>query len=98
MHTETEPDINEQTIERYVPEHSGENFLPHLTVGMATLGDRTNIEDETFDPFPFSQPRSVSTNSATTALPPNTSQRGPRNHLPGDASMKRRMKADLAPV
>lgn len=62
VRTETEPDINAQTIdyiERYVPEHSGENFLPHITVGMATLSDLTNIEDEPFDPLPFS-PTSIS--------------------------------------
>lgn len=62
VRTETEPDINEQTIdyiERYVPEHSGENFLAHITVGMATLGDLTKIEDEPFDPLPFS-PASIS--------------------------------------
>lgn len=56
VRTETEPDINEQTIdyiEHYVPEHSGENFLAHITVGMSKLSDLMKIEAETFDPLPF---------------------------------------------
>lgn len=57
VRTETEPDINEQTVDyvdRYVPEHSGANFLAHITVGMARLSDLTTIEAEPFDPLSFS--------------------------------------------
>lgn len=57
VRTEIEPDINEQTIhyiENYVPEHSGENYLAHVSVGLAKLSDLTTIEAESFEPLPFS--------------------------------------------
>ncbi|MGW3820445.1 hypothetical protein [Streptomyces sp. NPDC005046] len=55
--TDAEPDINAPTltyIENYVPDHSGENYLPHVTVGLATLTDLDTIEAEPFDPLTFS--------------------------------------------
>ena len=57
VRTDAEPDINDQTIayiEKYVPEHSGENFIAHVTVGLAKLDDLAEIEAESFDTFTFS--------------------------------------------
>lgn len=57
VRTEAEPDINDTTvkyIEEYVPAHSGANYLAHVTVGLATLGDLATIEAEPFDTFTFS--------------------------------------------
>ena len=57
VRTDAEPDINDQTvgyIERYVPDHSGANFLAHVTVGLAKLDDLARIEAEPFDEFDFS--------------------------------------------
>ena len=57
MHTEAEPDINQETIdyiERYVPERSGENYHPHVTVGLAKLDDLETIEAEPFEKLAFS--------------------------------------------
>lgn len=51
-----EPDINQDTIdyvERYIPDHSGANYLAHVTVGEATLDDLTNLEAQPFEPFTF---------------------------------------------
>jgi len=56
VRTAAEPDINDKTIdyiENYVPEHSGENFLAHVTVGLAKLEDLAKIEAEPFDTFTF---------------------------------------------
>ena len=36
------------------PEHSGENFIAHVTVGLAKLDDLAEIEAESFDTFTFS--------------------------------------------
>jgi hypothetical protein len=55
--TDAEPDINQDTIdyiERYVPDHSGEHFLAHVTVGLATLDDLKGIEAEPFERLTFS--------------------------------------------
>lgn len=49
VRTDAEPDINQPTltyIENYVPEHSGANFLAHVTVGLCTTDDLTTIEAE----------------------------------------------------
>ena len=57
VRTEAEPGINQQTIdyiEHYVPEHSGKNYLAHVTVGLAKLDDLATIEAETFEPLTFS--------------------------------------------
>ncbi|MER8183885.1 hypothetical protein [Kitasatospora sp. NPDC094015] len=57
VRTDAEPDINTPTltyIENYVPDHSGENYLPHITVGLATLTDLTVFEAEPLDPLTFS--------------------------------------------
>jgi hypothetical protein len=57
VRTEADPDINTPTltyIENYVPEHSGENYIAHVTVGLATLTDLKSFEAEPFDPLTFS--------------------------------------------
>lgn len=57
VRTDAEPDINQDTIdyiEHYVPEHSGENYLAHITVGLAKLDDLEKIEAEPFDQLTFS--------------------------------------------
>jgi len=57
VRTEAEPDINQDTIdyiEHYVPDHSGENYLAHVTVGLAKLDDLEKIEAEPFDALAFS--------------------------------------------
>lgn len=56
VRTEAEPDINDETIrfiEEYVPQHSGENYVAHVTVGVATLGDLASFEAEPFEPLTF---------------------------------------------
>ena len=57
VRTEAEPEINQDTIdyiEHYVPDHSGANYLGHVTVGLATLDDLKTIEAEPFEPLTFS--------------------------------------------
>ncbi|WP_219933976.1 2'-5' RNA ligase family protein [Streptomyces sp. CG 926] len=57
VRTDAEPDINAATltyIENYVPDHSGENYLPHVTVGLATLSDLKTVEAEPPAPQAFS--------------------------------------------
>ncbi|MFK0013239.1 hypothetical protein [Streptomyces sp. NPDC091027] len=57
VRTEAEPDINAATltyIENYVPDHSGENYLPHITVGLATFTDLQTLEAEPSAPHTFS--------------------------------------------
>ncbi|MEV7585651.1 hypothetical protein ACIRUY_22340 [Streptomyces erythrochromogenes] len=57
VRTDAEPDINTPTltyIENYVPDHSGENYLPHVTVGLATIADLATIEAEPLEPLTFS--------------------------------------------
>ena len=57
VRTDAEPDINDATItyiENYVPEHSGANYVAHVTVGIAKLEDLTGIEAEPFEPLTFS--------------------------------------------
>ena len=54
--TPQEPDINQDTlhyIERYVPDHSGSNYIGHVTVGIAKLDFLTALEAEPFDEFAF---------------------------------------------
>ncbi|MEU8495981.1 hypothetical protein AB0C86_04430 [Streptomyces lavendulae] len=56
VRTDAEPDINTPTlayIENYVPDRSGENYLPHVTVGLATLTDLDTIEAEPLEPLTF---------------------------------------------
>jgi len=51
-----EPNINQDTIdyvERYIPDHSGANYLAHVTVGEAKLEDLTTLEAKPFEPFTF---------------------------------------------
>jgi hypothetical protein len=55
--TPQEPDVNEATInyvQRFVPEHSGKNYLPHATVGIAPIDYLKAMLTETFDAFTFS--------------------------------------------
>lgn len=52
----TEPAINADTltyVESDVPDHSGANFLAHVTVGQGKLDELTALEAEDFDPFTF---------------------------------------------
>jgi hypothetical protein len=54
--SEAEPDINEDTrtyVENYVPDHSGTNFMAHVTVGQGTLDDLAHFEADQFDGFEF---------------------------------------------
>ncbi len=54
--TAEEPEINDDTIayvERYVPDHSGENFIAHVTVGLAKLDFLSDLESKPFDAFAF---------------------------------------------
>lgn len=51
-----EPDINQDTlayVENYVPDHSGENFLAHVTIGTAEVGFLKDLESKPFDGFDF---------------------------------------------
>ena len=62
VRTDAEPEINDTTIdyiEHYVPAHSGQNYMAHVTVGLATLDDLSTIEAETFEPLTF-RPAGVS--------------------------------------
>ena len=55
--TPQEPDVNEASInyvQRFVPEHSGKNYLPHVTVGLAPVDYLNAMLAETFDAFTFS--------------------------------------------
>src|SRR4029077_16461859 len=54
VRTDAEPKINSATIdyiEHYVPAHSGQNYIAHVTVGLATLADLSTIEAESFEPL-----------------------------------------------
>jgi hypothetical protein len=54
--SEAEPDINADTltyVENYVPDHSGDNFLAHVTVGQGKLDDLSELEGEDFERFTF---------------------------------------------
>lgn len=54
--TPEEPEINTDTlsyVERYVPDHSGPNFVAHLTIGLAPLDYLIKKEAEPFDAFTF---------------------------------------------
>lgn len=49
-----EPDINQPTldwVEHYVPEHSGDTFSAHITVGLAKEADIAEIEGEPVEGF-----------------------------------------------
>jgi hypothetical protein len=55
--TPEEPDVNEATmhyVQVFVPEHSGKNYLPHVTVGLAPVDYLNTMLAETFDAFMFS--------------------------------------------
>lgn len=54
--SEAEPDINADTLTyvgNYVPDHSGDNFMAHVTVGQAKLADLADLEGKAFDRFTF---------------------------------------------
>jgi 2'-5' RNA ligase superfamily len=54
--TEDEPEINQDTItyiENYVPDHSGENYVAHVTVGLAKLDFLSDLESKPFEAFSF---------------------------------------------
>jgi len=49
-----EPDISQPTldyIEHYIPDHSGANYLAHITAGLAKISDLEAIEAEPVDDF-----------------------------------------------
>jgi hypothetical protein len=53
---EDDPDINETTlkwVEQFVPDQIGPKYIPHISLGFATLDDLKVIEAEPFDPFPI---------------------------------------------
>ena len=55
--TKEDPDINKPTIDyvaTYVPDGSGKNFKPHVTVGVAPPDDLKRMLDEKFESFTFS--------------------------------------------
>lgn len=57
VRTDAEPDINDKTIEfieNYVPQHSGKEYVAHVSVGIAKLDDLTTFEAEPFEPLTFS--------------------------------------------
>src|SRR5262245_3457262 len=59
--TPQEPTVNDDTlayVEHYVPDHSGTNFVAHLTVGVAPLAFLDAIEAEPFDGFTI-QPSAI---------------------------------------
>jgi hypothetical protein len=55
--TKEDPDINKQTIgyvEKFVPNETGKNFNPHVTIGLATEEYLKKMLDEEFESFTFS--------------------------------------------
>lgn len=57
VRTADEPDIDDATIEfieTYVPQHSGANYVAHVTVGLARLDDLAVLEAQPFRPLAFS--------------------------------------------
>jgi hypothetical protein len=55
--TPAEPDVNEATlnyVQLFVPEHSGKNYLTHVTVGLAPIDYLNPMLAEPFDAFTFS--------------------------------------------
>lgn len=54
---EEDPNINEaamEFVENYIPDHSGKNFVPHVTVGVNTIEALEKISNEPFTPLKFS--------------------------------------------
>ncbi len=55
--TPAEPDIHPGVIEyiaAFVPDHSGKNFLPHVTIGVGTKAFLDAMLAAPFEPFTFS--------------------------------------------
>jgi hypothetical protein len=55
--TAESPDINQPTIDyvnTYVPDHTGQNFNPHVTIGIASQDYLKKLLDEKFEAFTFS--------------------------------------------
>ena len=55
--TNEDPEINQPTIDyvaTFVPDASGENFNPHVTIGLAPQDYLTKMLKEKFEPFTFS--------------------------------------------
>jgi 2'-5' RNA ligase len=55
--TAEDPDINQPTIDyvtTYVPDRTGKNFNPHVTIGIATQDYLKKLLDEKFEAFTFS--------------------------------------------
>jgi hypothetical protein len=56
VRTAAEPEIGDETIafiEDYVPQHSGANYVAHVTVGLAAPEDLAVLEAAPFSPFTF---------------------------------------------
>ena len=54
--SEENPVINKATfdyVENFIPDHSGENFIPHITVGMNSLESLEKLINELFTPLKF---------------------------------------------
>ena len=55
--TTEDPAINQPTIDyvtTYVPDHTGKNFNPHVTIGVASQAYLKKMLGETFEAFTFS--------------------------------------------
>jgi len=55
--TAESPDINQPTIDyvtTYVPDHSGKDYNPHVTIGIASQDYLKKLLDEKFEAFTFS--------------------------------------------
>jgi hypothetical protein len=55
--TPAEPDINSSTldyVQAFVPASTGKNYVPHVTVGVASVAFVKTLEAEPFDAFTFS--------------------------------------------
>jgi hypothetical protein len=60
--TAESPDINQPTIDyvtTYVPDHTGKNFNPHVTIGIASQDYLKKLLDEKFEAFTFLAGRGV---------------------------------------
>ena len=55
--SEDDPNINDSTleyIENFIPDHSGSNFIPHITVGIKGMESLEKLVNEPFTPIIFS--------------------------------------------
>jgi 2'-5' RNA ligase len=60
--TTEDPDINQPTIDyvaHYVPDSTGKNFKPHVTIGLAPPDYLSRMLEEKFEAFTFSPARAA---------------------------------------